>query len=297
MKKNLSSALVVIQLFLCALFNALVAIVLLCTCLCAVTHFFPQFATETLQQIKSENPELFNEIVDTVSRTIVSVRLLFILIIVSLSLVASTVSPHIQHFFAARRFKKTDLCKCLQKYVDSLLDSDAELKKRIGHVTVGLADSEIYQGCSAFKHRVFISMPWVYAATATTEGLEMVKTTLCHEIGHLIDNSYSNFLKNCFINLIRMTPPGKRIIWEKEFNADFYGAKLYGNKTMFLHKMKFMKNEYEKEEPATLKDHPTWYLRIHAIEKDLHYSRQEVKEIFAEYRKHLKELRRNRKNK
>ena len=286
MKKDLKMQLAENPLCLALLGTLLLSLIFYCV---GITVFFT--VSSHLESALREYPEQCYIILKErgeLFEYIFGWRFLFLVII--LLILTAFAYPRVRRYLATYRFRKSETGIKLQKYVDALIANNSDLKNRVDHAVVGVIDTDMFQGYSKYRHKIYISSSWEHAASASGDALEMAKTTLCHELGHLLDNTYVSRGKYNIIRFFKFTPWGKRTIWAKEFKADAYGAEFYGNKAVYINKMQFMQNMYEKETPAAISDHPSWDLRIHAIQNDLHYSKADIKAMYKEYRAYLKKL-------
>ena len=171
----------------------------------------------------------------------------------------------------SRKDAKSSLYKELQTYIDGVASSVPELADL--KVKLHFVNLSYFQGIAIPKRHVFISRPWVYAASISKEALEYAKLTLCHELYHIscrhkyplslmpllavvIGRFYKPFRDNYFIKM-----------WHEELNADRMAVIWHGDKNAAIAKMEAFKNLCGGKESLT--DHPSWDIRIRYLREDI----------------------------
>lgn len=156
-----------------------------------------------------------------------------------------------------------------------------------------LADGDFFQGQGIGnifgKRFVRISTRWIEHIHEYPEHVEYIKCVICHELYHV--KLETPFFRGLFKSLIYETfSKGKArdryyvLSWKEELDADRYGCQIYGNKELFIEKMKFMKertaySHNQKKRTA----HPSWDIRIKYISNNIEPTLERVTKEFNEY--------------
>lgn len=191
-------------------------------------------------------------------------------------------------------FKRCGLKKRLLEYMNEVISANPELKQYVRYVKIHVSNDEnMYQGGASFKHQISISYNWLILANSTTEGFEMLKTTLCHEIAHLyVHNTYSrkeyvaSFFRSYSVDALKRS-------WLNEFTADYNGRCYYertgGDVKYFIQKCEMLRNY-----PSGVKtngkwnNHPTWDMRIELLRNNICPTKELSDELFTSYQDSLK---------
>lgn len=159
--------------------------------------------------------------------------------------------------------KKDILYKELQKY------TTAKNSKVVLYIS---GNRRTYQGEAIGKTSIRISTSLYKHVKEHPEHIEYIKTTICHELAHieLRHLGFQGRIKQYWYTFWPIKDKYLISSWLDEFQADYYGCKIYGNKDIFLDKMRFMKeNTSFKHEENPKAEHPTWDMRITHIMDDI----------------------------
>jgi len=192
---------------------------------------------------------------------------------------------------AQRIFRQTDIYMSLQKFIDDVISVVPELKEKVGYANLYISlDSHIFQGTAILPHTIVLSKPWI-ALAACDEGLELVKTTICHELSHLLDYVELDFLSIIRLFFPRITDKALIRSWENEFRADVRGKAFYeaviGNNGKFIEKLELLKRFSELYKSHSL-THPAWELRIEYAQSGMVPSLEIIEKLFLECKKSKK---------
>ena len=202
-----------------------------------------------------------------------SVCAIFLCILFSFT-ATTLVLPLLNKTAANKDFKKSTLKIRLMKYVKDVFIANPELEQTVKFIKIRISmDDGIFQAHALGRHTISISQQWISLASCSSEGFEMLKTTLCHEMAHLY--VHSNLPRWQFLKAYLPTfgEKSRRQSWYKEFDADYKGRQYYvnagGNVKYFIAKCEMLLNATDGNRASKqLTDHPNWEARIECIENN-----------------------------
>ena len=185
---------------------------------------------------------------------------------------------------------KSPLYRELQSYIDRTVSSVPELSDL--KVKLHFTNESYFQGSALPKRHIYLSRPWVNAASVCNESLEYAKLTLCHELYHIscrhrypfsfmpflvtvIGPFYKSFRDNYYIKK-----------WHEELNADRMACIWHGDRKLAIAKMEALKNLCSGKERLT--DHPAWDIRIRYLQEDIVPTMDNVTAEYRNYSTYLK---------
>lgn len=204
--------------------------------------------------------------------------------------------------------KKMEIYKELQQYI-AKIDPGMRLWV-MGSKKSYNASEIVIKKCIA----IAVSRAWLNEAVNTPMVIEYIKTSICHEFGHIKRqlekketkrNLVNDFLSTLIYEVLKMIGIDTRSInlydnhyiqlWFDEFMADYEGYKIYTKdssnneclvqKHIFLSKMSFVykKNEKSENNKREKSSHPTWPMRMYYIDKGIVPDFDKIKELYMDY--------------